>query len=808
MSQPVVLVLDSVTSARRRVASLIETCLAETRPVTAPSVEAALRLLKGRIPSAAVVGVSQTGKKSLNSVKSLREHFFDDPFPVLLLLANGVNLEASDQQYLETGDQVMSADLPDVILADRLKAILQLREQTEELRTANKRLATLASERSVALRESEERYRTIFNTTGDLVVAFEISRKDLVPGRIIEVNDETCRVLGYDAENLLGMSIMDLVHPERAEAAVVRMESLVKHQQVFFETVLVSKTGQTLPIELTVRSLASKDRFVALAIARPPHSRIEAVRTSPDGSSSYEIVADRTGQILYDYHIETGGIRWIGPISRVTGYTREEVEGVDFQRLLSLIHPEDRDRVNASIRTAVANVGAYHAEYRFLHKSGAYRYFEDEGLALPGENGRAYRVLGALRDITARTLAERQRRRFELEAQHSQRLESLGVLAGGIAHDFNNILAAIIGLTDMALQDLHPDSETHSDLSEALQAAHRAKDLVKQILAFSRQGSEERIPLYLHVIVREAMKLARATLPATIEIMDNVDVHSGVVAANAAQMHQVIMNFITNSAQAMRDQGGRIIVTLQDVDVDERLAATHPKLHPGPYVRLSVSDTGHGMAPDILKRVFDPFFTTKGPGEGTGMGLSVVHGIVTSHGGAVMAESAPGHGATFNTYLPRVVSTVLESERPCKATSRGQGRILFVDDEDAVRRFGKAALERLGYEVVAAESASRALEQFQSDESGFDLLITDQVMPKMSGDELVMELRRLGSDIPVILFTGYGENLTEQKAARAGIQEIVTKPVVMHELDAIIRRVLFTRSRALPSRTPVPPEPR
>jgi CheY-like chemotaxis protein len=329
-------------------------------------------------------------------------------------------------------------------------------------------------------------------------------------------------------------------------------------------------------------------------------------------------------------------------------------------------------------------------------------------------------------------------------------------------------------------------------LKESLQAAHRAKELVKQILAFSRQTGEQRVPLYLHVIIREALKLCRATFPANIQIVDSIDVHSGVVEADAAQMHQIFMNFCTNASAALPSSGGTIEVLLHDVDLDERGASVHPKLQPGPYVVLAVSDTGHGMAPEILKRVFDPFFTTKGPGEGTGMGLSVVHGIVTNHGGVVMVESAPGEGATFSVYLPRAVSAVFEDPTVITQLPTAQGRVLFVDDEEAVRRFGVAALKRMGYEAVVCADGDEALQIFEKDPTGFDVLVTDQVMPKMAGDELVIAIRAIRPGLPAILFTGFGERITEQKAEQAGISEIVTKPVVARELDAAIRRALLT----------------
>ncbi|MFP4499871.1 MAG: response regulator [Candidatus Hydrogenedentota bacterium] len=713
-------------------------------------------------------------------------------FPVLLVTVNGLHTDATRPPLDSCADDFLEHPYEDKELVARLRVMLRIKHVEDDLRTANKRLATLASDRSVALRDTEERFRMLFDNNRDAVVTFSITAPGLTPGPIVEANVRACQLMGYGFQELRQRTVMDLLHPERAEAASVRMESLLTHRQVQFDTVLVTKAGQVLPVEINARLFEQPEQPLVLAICRSLVEESEPRLDVRDTVDRLQIVADHMGQVVYDYDIKSGSIRWIGPVQRLTGYPFRELDGASFDYLIGLVHADDQAHFRQAIEDAVANVGGYHTQYRMLHKSGVYRYIEDEGLALPGEDGRAYRVLGTAKDVTPRALEERQRQKYEREMQHSQRLESLGVLAGGIAHDFNNVLAAIIGLTDMALQDVDRDSPTYVDLQEALQAAHRAKELVKQILAFSRQTGDERVPLFLHIVIREALKLSRATLPATIEIVDNVDVHSGVVEADAAQMHQVFMNFCTNAAYAMRDTGGRIEVSLRDVDLDERGAAIHPKLQPGPYVMLAVRDTGHGMSPEILKRVFDPFFTTKGPGEGTGMGLSVVHGIINNHGGIVIADSEPGHGTTFIVYLPRVVAPVTEAPYEMVQLPKAEGRILFVDDEEGVRHFGHAALQRLGYDVVVAATGEEALALFEADPGTFDLLITDQVMPQMTGDELVIAARKTRADLPAILFTGFGERITEDKAQEAGICEIVTKPVVASELDAAIRRALST----------------
>ncbi|MCC6145866.1 MAG: response regulator, partial [Candidatus Hydrogenedentes bacterium] len=443
-----------------------------------------------------------------------------------------------------------------------------------------------------------------------------------------------------------------------------------------------------------------------------------------------------------------------------------------------------------AMERAIQTSGAYQVGYRLQHRSGAWCHIEDEGLALPGEDGKAYRVLGTAKDITSRVQEEEERRKLEQQMQAGQKLESLGVLAGGIAHDFNNILVAIIGLTDMAMRDIPMDSPAYEDLEEALQAAHRAKELVKQILAFSRQDEEERAVFYLHVVVREVVKLARASLPGNVRIVERINLDSGLVSANVIQMHQVIMNYFTNAAYAMQPRGGTLEVSLEDVEVDASLAATSPRLWVGPYVRLTVRDTGHGMKPEVLKRIFDPFFTTKGPGEGTGMGLSVVHGIVTGHGGAIVVDTVPGQGSTFHTYLPRANRSDLEASDPASATQDTRGHVLFVDDEEMVTRFGEGALKRMGFTVAIANHPRDAWELFEARPQAFDIVVTDQVMPSMMGSELAARIKALRPDIPIILFTGFSDRIVEEDARRVGIQNILYKPLIGEQLARAVQDAL------------------
>ena len=385
-----------------------------------------------------------------------------------------------------------------------------------------------------------------------------------------------------------------------------------------------------------------------------------------------------------------------------------------------------------------------------------------------------------------------ERKRLEAQYQHAQKMESIGTLAGGIAHDFNNILTSVLGYAELASLDTPENSKAQYNLQQSIKAAHRAKDLVQQILAFSRQSKQERKPLDIEPIVKEGLKMLRASLPTTIEIRQNIEEDLGAIEADTTQIHQVLMNLCTNAAHAMSENGGVLEVSLTKFDMDAEASAASPEIEPGPYLRLRVSDTGHGMTPEILQRVFDPYFTTKEPGKGTGLGLAVVHGIVKSYGGGVTVSSEPGRGTTFDIYFPKIepVKAPLEAGRIEPLPVGGHERVLFVDDEKAIVEIGQEILQHLGYEVVVRTSSVEALELFRAQPERFDLVITDMTMPNMTGDKLAVELMRIRPDIPVILCTGFSERITKEKAEGIGIREFLLKPLVMNDLSKAVRKAL------------------
>ncbi len=416
--------------------------------------------------------------------------------------------------------------------------------------------------------------------------------------------------------------------------------------------------------------------------------------------------------------------------------------------------------------------------------AGALRAYEVRYLPL-SLDGRGDGLFAVIKDVTRRRRAEEERNLFEERLAQAQRMEALGTLAGGIAHDFNNILGVVMGYTELSLLKLGEDSPVRRHLQQVLTAADRAKNVVQQVLAFSRTSEQSCQPVAVVSLVKEVLKLLRATLPSTIEIIEIIDPGTSQVVADPSQLHHVVMNLCTNAYQAMHDRGGQLEVGLVDVRLPAPGEGTEQD-----YVQLSVSDTGCGMPSQVRKRVFEPYFTTRPVGEGSGMGLAVVHGIVTGLGGRVVVESTPGEGTSFRVYLPARLRP--QKAAPAEAPlPRGTGeRILFVDDEAALAHLGKEMLGTLGYRATATSSSVEALELVRADPGGFDCVITDQTLPRMTGAELATQLLRLRPDLPVILCTGHSDLIDAQGARELGAREFLCKPLELKVLACAVASAL------------------
>jgi signal transduction histidine kinase/CheY-like chemotaxis protein len=419
-------------------------------------------------------------------------------------------------------------------------------------------------------------------------------------------------------------------------------------------------------------------------------------------------------------------------------------------------------------------------------------------------------ILLAMEDITVRRQAEtrlqqqqvtleaqvRVQQRLEVQLWQAQKMEALGTLAGGIAHEFNNILAALLGFATLLHHEVPPESRAGLYVQQVHRAGNRAKELVQQILTFSRAESLAREPLQLDQVMQEALTLLRASLPSTVDIEYHVSEPGVMVQANRTQLHQVMMNLGANADYAMRESGGRLVVRVDLFEVDTAFVTAHPLLSPGRHVCLTMDDTGSGIAPEVMTRIFEPFFTTKPTGAGTGMGLAIVHGIITSHQGVVTVESSQGAGTRFAIYLPAIDPPVTQLAAPELPVPQGKGGVLLVDDEETVALAMRFQLESLGYDVVVHTSSRDALEAFRIDPDHFDVVITDQTMPQMTGEDFIHALHRLRPELPVILCTGFSHVMDAQKAQALGQVTFLMKPVDTYELGVLLQRLLVRQSKS------------
>jgi len=398
--------------------------------------------------------------------------------------------------------------------------------------------------------------------------------------------------------------------------------------------------------------------------------------------------------------------------------------------------------------------------------------------------------ISAVRDVTERIKAEVEQAKLEDKLRQSQKMEAIGTLAGGIAHDFNNVLGIIVVNTELAMYDTPEGGQVHENLEEIMKACLRARDMVRQILAFSRKDEARTKPIMITPLVKESVKLFRSSMPDNINIIQNIHCASDIIIADPTQIHQVLMNLYSNAAYVMKETGGTITITLDNIDLAEVKMLEYPTLQPGKYLKLSVQDTGQGMQPGILDRIFDPYFTTKKIGEGTGMGLAITHGIVKSHGGVITVESEPGKGAVFHVLFPVIEADIRVEDEYEMFCPTGTERILFVDDEKPIADAMNLMLSRLGYEVTSKTDSNEALKYFRENHETIDLMITDLVMPGMTGLELSKEVFKIRPEVPIILCTGYSEMIDDAIIDQAGIRGRTTKPLVINEMANIIREAL------------------
>lgn len=605
---------------------------------------------------------------------------------------------------------------------------------------------------------------------------------------------ESIRNYGYEPSELIGKSVFTIVHPEDCKSVnhFINERRTGNRRTRNLEFRILSKGGGTEEDAGSVFLVESEglyrsdhicpDTFLGTqGIARNISLRKQAEKALQESEARFRLLAENAKDIIFRVSLPDAKIEFISPsIKEISGYTNNEI--YQDKRILSkIIHPDWMDVYKSGWTDLLKGNALPDIEYMIIHRGGEERWMFQRSVLIFDNIGKPVAVEGIVTDIT-------RRKQLEHKIRQTQKIEAIGTLAGGIAHDFNNILAAIMGNSELLQLKLPENTTEYSEVSNILAACQRAKDLVMRILSFSRVDPQTRKHVKVDLVVKEGLKLLKASIPSTIEIRQDIQPVLCAVMGDPAQIHQIIMNLCTNAHHAMKQSGGRLYVSVNQVNGED---VDHADLNNGPFVRLSVSDTGHGIDPAIQERIFDPYFTTKEKDMGTGLGLAVVHGIVKNCGGTILVESDPGKGTRFDIFFPGVEKRKNSDEKRSQQLSRGKNeRILFVDDEDILVEIGKKTLERLGYQVMTATHPMEALEIFQKEPNAIDLVITDMTMPKMTGDTLAIRIFQVRPDMPVILITGYNDLITEEKALAKGIKALLLKPVGMNVLSKTIRSVL------------------
>jgi len=631
-----------------------------------------------------------------------------------------------------------------------------------------------------SLEESEEKFRGFSEQS--LVGIY------LIQGSVFKyVNPKFAEIFGYTVEECLNnMPFHDLVLPVDIPMVEeqVRKRIAGETKSVHYEFRGIKKSGETVLVEIFGSSLAIDSEPAAIGTMLDISKRRKAEIALKENESFIKSIMDNLPIGIAVNSVDpTVEFNYMNDnFPKYYRTSREALADPDDFWDSVYEDPEFRGKIKKRVLDDCASGDPERmvwVDVPIARRGDKTSYITARNIPIPDQQ----LMISTVWDVT-------EHKQMETQIQQSQKIESIGTLAGGIAHDFNNILFPIVGHTEMLMEDIPDDSPLHDSLNEIYTGSLRARDLVKQILTFSRQDINEIKLLRIQPVIREALKLIRSTIPTSIEIKQYIRNDCGIIKADPTQIHQVVMNLTTNAYHAMEDIGGELKVNLKEVELDGQDVISSDMV-PGPYACLTIADTGMGMDKDLMEKIFDPFFTTKKQGKGTGMGLSVVHGIVKNAGGDIQVYSEPGKGTEFRIYMPVVTSASKQKGRQAEELIQGGDEcILLVDDENAIARMQTLMLERLGYSVVSRTSSVEALKAFRANPGKFDLVITDMSMPNMSGDKLAAELIKIRPGIPILLCTGFSEKIPEEKAETMGIKYFLMKPITRQDLSKKIRDLL------------------
>ena len=632
-----------------------------------------------------------------------------------------------------------------------------------------------------SLREGEATLRSIFRAAPTGI--------GMVCDRVIQqANERLCEITGYTREELVGKSARILYGTDEDFEYVGREKyAQIREQNTgTVETRWQRKDGTMIDVLLSSTPIDPNDlsmgvTFTALDIT----SRKQVERDLRESEEQYRSLFKNNHSIMLLIDPGTANIVDANPAAvSFYGWSYETL----IRKKIIDINTLTEEQVFDEIKKAKME---QRKQFYFRHCLASGEIRDVEVYSGPIKVHGRELLYSIVHDITARKKAEEEKAVLEAQLFHAQKMESIGTLSGGIAHDFNNLLGIILGNAELAMDDMPEWHPAKGYLNEIRTASLRARDVVKQLLSFSRKTDSKKRPVKLVRIVEDALKFLRSSIPASVEIHRNIPNDTDdTIFADSTHIYQVMINLFTNAAHAMEDNSGVITIGIENIYLDQVSAPCYPGLPPGRYVKLAVSDTGTGIDHEIKDRIFDPYFTTKEIGKGTGIGLSVVHGIVKSHNGAISVDSKFGEGTTFSIFFPVTEEEAVIETEPADKFPTGSERILIVDDEESVVDIGRRRLERLGYQVEARTNPIDALELFRTDPDQFDLVITDMTMPHITGDKLVKEILKIRPDMPTVLCTGFSEKINEERAKEIGIRQYIEKPFDKGKLSRLVREVL------------------
>lgn len=661
----------------------------------------------------------------------------------------------------------------------------------DNLTISNKRLEKENVERKqaeLALRESEERYREVVENMTTAVAVYDVigDGEDFI---FKDINRSGAHIGGKSREEHIGKIVQE-VYPGIYQMGLFNI----------FKKVWRTGKAERFPVKLykddrldiwTENYVFKLRSGEIVAVYEDVSERMKAETALKESEERYRMVLDAASDGLWDINIKTGEAYYSPTFAKTLGYSIDDFKGEN-NLFKDLLHTDERVNVLKDIQDHLDGLtDEFRKNHRLQNKNGTWQWFLSRGKVVErDQDGKPMRFLGTLEDNTQYKRVQEEKERLEQQLKQAQKMEAIGTLAGGIAHDFNNILSPIIMYSEMIMMDLPQESPTFHNVRQIFKSSIRARDLVKQILTFSRKSEQTLTSIKIIPIIKECLKMLRSSLPATIEIVQDITTKCDTIMGDPTQIHQILMNICTNASHAMEKEGGTLKLRLSEEEMDTVTTKTFMDIHPGPYLKIEISDTGQGMDDKTIEKIFEPYFTTKEQGRGTGLGLAVVHGIVKDYGGFINVESELGKGTTVNVYLPKIIEESIPVSEPREKILRGSERILFVDDEKAAVDAGELMLSFLGYSVKSRTSSIEALEVFRNNPDEFDLVITDMTMPNMTGKDLSIEIIDIRPDIPIILCTGYSSNIDEERAKKLGIKAFVMKPIITHEIANVIRSVL------------------